>query len=71
MNSFERQAFLPPPPSPFTVLGRHGKTGKLRVRVYGMTKIMTREQAIHYAKHTKSFGGAVSLCGLISAAEIA
>lgn len=65
MNSFERQAFLPPPPSPFTVLGRYGKAGKLKVWVYGQARIMTVEQAIKFARSTKAAGGAVDLAGLI------
>lgn len=71
MNSFERQAFVPPPPSPFSVIARYGTVGKFKVFAYGKTRIMTREQVIAQAKHTKAIGGALSLRGLIRDEELA
>lgn len=71
MNSFERQAFVPPPPAPFTVLAPYGKAGKFKVFAYGKTRIMTREQVIAQAKHTKRIGGALSLRSLIRDDELA
>lgn len=71
MNSFERQAFVPPPPAPFYVLSRYGKQGKFKVRAYGRDRIMTRDEVIKYAKSTKAAGGSVDLAGLINPTEIA
>lgn len=66
MNSFERQAFVAPSPSPFTVLSRYGTQGKFKVWAFGRARIMTREEVIRYAKSTRAAGGAVSLNGLIT-----
>lgn len=62
-------ASTPPPPSPLTVLGRHGQ--KLKIRVFGLTKIMTREQVIALAKDRRKVGAMVQLSGLIREDEIA
>jgi hypothetical protein len=70
MNSFERQAFVAPPLSPFFVLSRYGRAGKFKVRAFGKDRIMTREQVIKYAQSTKLMGGAVSLGGLIRDDEV-
>jgi hypothetical protein len=71
MNSFERQAFVPPPPSPFFVLSRYGKGGKFKVRAFGKNRIMARDQVIIYAKSTLKLGGMVCLNGLIRDEELA
>lgn len=70
MNSFERQAFVPPPVSPFTVLATYGKHGKFKVRAFGRNLIMSRDEAIKFAKSTQARGGAVSLNGLIKPEEM-
>jgi hypothetical protein len=59
----------PPPPSPFIVLGRHGQ--KLKVRIFGLTKIVDRAQAIKWAKERRAAGAHVSLNFLIREDEIA
>jgi len=71
MTEFERQASTPPPPRPFTVLGYYGRQGKFKVFAYGATRIMTREQVIAQARHTRSIGGQVDLGGLIRKEEVA
>jgi hypothetical protein len=70
MNSFERQAFLPPPPSPFHVLAYYGSQGKFKVRAYGKNRIMTRDEVIKYARSTKAVGGIVNLAGFITPSEL-
>jgi hypothetical protein len=63
MNAFEKQAFIPPPPSPLSVVGRHG--AKFKVWIFGKNRIMTRDEIISLAKSRREIGAAVNFNGYI------
>ena len=63
MNAFHDQAHNSPPPSPMTVVGRHG--AKFKVRIFGRDRIMDADTVLKWVADRRKAGAAVDLNGFI------